>query len=351
VIASPTKFNPTALSEFLALRWLADPTTAWFGEFRPAPPAYAPVNRTPVGTAQEIEQALLAAMGKIDLSTSGLLLSGGMDSAILARLLPPGIRTYTIRFDAPDATDESDTAATYARASKHRHTVVTVGWTDYEACADLLMRSKRAPLHPVEVGLYVAARAARADGVTTLIVGNGADSTFGGLDRLLSRDWTFDEFVRRYTFVDPSRVLCRPASVLHVFEPWRRGDRVDVVGFLRTVHGDGVTQAFMNAVNTADCEMRAPYEDLTLRAALDLDRIRKGASKYLLRDLFATLYPNWSMPDKIAFARPMDRWMEGWRGPSNAEFRPVLNCDALSGEQRWLVYSLDRFLTLIGDAE
>ena len=38
-------------------------------------------------------------------------------------------------------------------------------------------------------------------------MGNGADSTFGGMDKLLSRDWDYEAFVQRYTFIDPAAVL------------------------------------------------------------------------------------------------------------------------------------------------
>lgn len=75
------------------------------------------------------------------------------------------------------------------------------------------MKHKKAPLHPVEVGLYKAAVASQQDGINVLASGTGADTMFGGLDKLLSKDWTFDEFVKRYTFLDPIRALKRPVPV------------------------------------------------------------------------------------------------------------------------------------------
>lgn len=41
--------------------------------------------------------------------------------------------------------------------------------------------------------------------------------------------------------------------------------------------------------------------------------------------------------------------MLGWpiRHPRRHEFRPDLSVAALTGEQRWLVYSLERFLNLL----
>jgi hypothetical protein len=347
MISSPVRFDSRALSEYLALRWLAGEETVWFGAFRPDRTALVSQVQLPVATPDDIEQALVVGLRDIDPRTTGLLLSGGIDSAILARLAPRGLRAYTIRFEAPGAVDESAMALRYAEATGLRHSVVSVGWSDYIATTDALSMRKRAPLHPVEVGLYRAAQAARIDGITTLLVGNGADSTFGGLDRLLSRDWTFEAFIERYTFLDPARVLRDPVASRHAFEPWRRGAAIDVAGFLKIVHGEGVTQAFMNGIGLGGCAMRAPYEDLVLDGPLDLVRIRSGESKYLLRELFRRLYPGFDPPEKIAFARPMDHWLAGWPGPVRAEFRDDVDVAALTGEQRWLVYALERFLTRV----
>jgi asparagine synthetase B (glutamine-hydrolysing) len=347
MITSAVRFHPRALSEYLALRWLANPATAWWGAFRPDRASLSPSIQVRVGTADEIERALRNGLRDVNPHTTGLLLSGGIDSAILARLVPSGMRAYTIRFDSPGAIDESVMAARYAEVSGLRHSVVSVGWRDYLATSDTLAMRKRAPLHPVEVGLFRATQAARIEGITTLIVGNGADSTFGGLDNLLSRDWVFDAFVERYSFVDPARVLRDPVAICGVFEPWRRAEAFDVAGFLKTVHGEGVTQAFVNAIAAGGCAMRAPYEDLVLDGPLDLGRIRAGESKYLLRELFLRLYPGFEVPEKIAFARPMDRWLADWPGPSRPEFRDDVSVAMLTGEQRWLLYALERFLTRV----
>lgn len=340
-------FSPAALSEYLALRWLARPDTAWVGAYRPDRSTIQPIATVGVRTAEEVVAALRARLADIDPATTGLFLSGGIDSAILARLLPAGVRAYTIRFVAPGAIDESVRAARFAAIAGLRHHIIDVTWDDYEAAADWLMLHKRAPLHPVEVGLYKAALRAAADGLSTVLVGNGADSTFGGLDQLLSRDWSLTDFIKRYTFLEPERALKTPADILEIFTPWQRGDRFDTAGFLKVVHGEGVTQAFANAIRAAGCAWRAPYEDLHLGSPLDLARIRAGESKYLLRAAFQQLYGEAHVPEKIAFARPMDTWMANWRGPGRerSEFHSDLDVTTLTGEQRWLLWSLCRFLT------
>lgn len=337
--------DPSCMSAYLALRYV--PRADW--AFRPGIAARLPASRAGVqarvGSPTEIVDALRARLREVDPARTGLLLSGGIDSAILAALLPRGVRAYTIRFVAPGAIDESERAAAFAARAGLSHHVVDVTWQDYLEHAGALMQHKRAPLHAIEVALHVAARRAAADGVDTLVVGNGADSTFGGLDKLLSRDWTFDAFVERYTFVEPEHVLAEPRSVRPLFEPYRRGDGIDAIGFLKHVHGTGIVQSFENAIEAAGCSVRAPYEDLALSVSLDLARIRSGEPKYLLVGVFDTLFGGMPAPEKIAFARPMDRWLADWRGPARREFKPGL--PALSGDQRWLVYCLESFLDLL----
>lgn len=332
-------------SAYLALRWVPRPNCRWSNARTPVFPELPCGRRHTVLTADDV----LRELGRIvEESCSrqkvGLLLSGGIDSAVLAALAPRGTPTFTIHFDSATVTDESPRAASYAALAGHPHHVVTVNWKDYEASLPELMRSKGAPLHAVEVGLFRAAERAAAQGIEALITGNGADSTFGGLDQLLGRDWTFDAFVERYTFLRPAVALREPVDVSSAFEPYRRGAGFDVQGFLKTVHGDGVTQAFTSAIACGGCGMVAPYEDLLLGTPLDLGRIRAGESKYILRQVFQRLYPSLPLPQKIAFARPMEAWMSDWAGPSRHEFRADIDVRGMTGEQRWLVFCLDRFL-------
>ena len=72
-------------------------------------------------------------------------------------------------------------------------------------------------------------------------------------------------------------------------------------------------------------------------------RIRNGESKYVLRELFERRFEGVAIPEKIAFARPMDRWLADWPGPKRAEFSR-LDIDNFSGDQRWLLWCLERFL-------
>ncbi len=342
------EFDPFCLSSFLTFRYVVRETAEWSPGVRPRWPRIEPGERIAVRDSREILDALRRLVDDAALRPNvGLLLSGGIDSAILAALLPRGTPAYTVRFDAGRAVDESRAAAMYAARCGLPHKIVTVTWDDYEQQLDGLMRHKRSPLHPVEVGLFQAARVAVDDGVDTLLVGNGADSTFGGLDQLLSRDWTLDEFIRRYTFIEPATVLPDAVPMRSEFAEYVHGNTFNTGGFLKEVHGRGIIQAFDNALHAADCVSVAPYESLDLAEPLDLARIRAGEPKYLLRSVFEELYPGLPLAEKIAFARPMDDWMKSWEGPRRAEFKPGLDLRRFSGEQKWLLHSLEKFMELV----
>ena len=340
--------NPYCLSSFLAFRYLVDPAAEWVPGIRPAYHEVSTQGQIPVETMAEIETRLRELVASRLTPTTGILLSGGIDSAILAALLPAGTRAYTIKFNADRFLDESIQARVYAERLHLRHAVVEIDWPDYAAFGPALMRRKKAPLHAIEVSLHKAALAAKADGLDKLIVGNGADSTFGGMDKLLARDWTLADFYRRYTFVDPFAALCQPVDLHSVYETYLRPDgNIDIQRFLKTVHGIGIIQSFETAIHAAGLSLLEPFEQLRYTQPLDLARIRSGESKYLLKALFRRLYDGLEPPEKIPFARPMDIWLADWTGPMRPEFKAGVNWRAFTGDQRWLIYVLEQFLHLL----
>jgi len=342
------EYDKYCMSSYLAFRYVVSETASWRPELKPAPIRDPVQSKIVVNSSEEVLRNLRSLTNAMCASRRvGLLLSSGIDSAILAALVPKDCVTYTVKFVAPDAVDETANAKRVADFCGLKHRTVEVTWQDYERHMDYLMLKKRSPLHPLEVAIYKAAACAHDDGVRTLLVGNGADSTFGGMDKLLCKDWSYQEFISRYTYVEPSRVLRAPKSIEHVYATYKRGNTIDVQGFLKTVHGRGIIQVFDNSISAADCGVEEPYEHLRLGIPLDMNRIRSGEPKYILRKVFADLYPGWKIPDKIAFARPMDAWLSSWKGPTRREFLPNLDLDQFTGEQKWLIFCLERFLNLM----
>lgn len=335
------------ISSYLTFRYVAEPGYFWKQGVQPDFPSISSEDQIAISQSSDISEVLKSYVDQNFTCDSAVLLSGGIDSAIIASYLPEGTKAYTIRFMADGAIDETAMAAQYARAYNLDHTIVDVYWSDFMEFTPYLMKMKNSPLHAVEVGVYKAASLARQDKIKKIFLGNGADSTFGGLDKLLSKEWNFNEFVQRYTFVSPKKVLKKPVSMLSVFNRYRfDNDYIDYISFLKDVHGTGIIQAFENAIKSAGCISLEPYESMKLAIPLDLAKIRNGNSKYMLRELFSKRYPDIAIPNKIAFARPMDTWLEDWSGPDREEFLKF-DIQMLSGDQKWLIYCLELFLNQI----
>ena len=58
-------------------------------------------------------------------------------------------------------------------------------------------------------------------------------------------------------------------------------------------------------------------------------------------------YPDIPVPNKIPMPRPVDKYFESWSGPRRAEFRDDLDMQNFSGNQKWQLYCLERFLNMI----
>ena len=119
----------------------------------------------------------------------------------------------------------------------------------------------------------------------------------------------------------------------------------NVEQFIKDIFGYDTYLAFSNGINSAGCNLVAPYAYLKLKRKLDLNRIRNGESKYLLAEVFLKRFKEFSVvPSKIAFARPMDQWMSNWEGPKRKEFKNNININNYTGNQKWLLYCLEYFL-------
>lgn len=305
--------------------------------------------RIPVSTSIELERVL---RDRVEKDTNGkaaaLALSGGIDSAILAKFMPKGSVAYTFRCRVPgiEVTNEVPAAARYAEECGLEHRVVEVYWEDFVRFAPVLMAKKGAPIHSIEVQIYKAACQAKADGFSSLIFGESADVNFGGMDGLLAKDWKIGEFVDRYAYILPHQVLRQPILITEPFSLYESDGYIDAHEFVRHEFYREAMGTYQNACGAGGVEFCAPFSHAFLGEPINYARVRNGESKYLVREIFSRLYPEWEVPKKIPMPRPMNEWLKGWRGPVRSEFYPHCT-DDMSGDQKWLVWSLETFLNLI----
>lgn len=335
------------MSAYLTFRYIPDENIDFFEDtrhfnFKPLPEDQL----IKCASAKDIDDNIAKSMKEYVDSDTAIMLSGGMDSAILASYMPRGSKAYTMKCIAEGALDETIQARKYADAYGLDHEIVEIHWEDYLKNAPELMKHRGMPIHSIENQIYQVALRAKEDGIKKLIIGNSADVVFYGFDKLLAQDWSFNDFVKRYTFVDPAEVLKEPISMVHIFEPYRINEtKIDFLKFINGIYMIESCGSYMNAFSLADMDYMDPYDKLIMKNPVDLNRIRNGEPKYLIRELFAMKYPDISIPNKIPMPRATDKWLANWEGPKRPEFLQ-LDISQFTGDQKWLMFCLELFLNL-----
>lgn len=313
---------------------------------------YAPVSdeeRIAVHTSADIDAAIQEQFDELyrKYDHIGILLSGGMDSANLASYLRPGSHAYTFNSVSGEFDADVERARKYCAKFQLQHHLIDITMDDYELYAPIVMHYKFAPVHSIEPQIYKAAIMAKQDGVQLMIVGESADLIFGGMDKLISPEWTFDGFVKRYTFLDPALVLTHPVSQSELFERYRTGETtIDYMRFMDEVFAIESSSSYLNAFGAAWLPYYDPYARLVMADPLDMDRVRNGEPKYLVRGLYAMKYPELEIPFKIPMPRPVDVVLKDWPGPKRMEFRRDIPMDQLTGNQKWQLWCAEQFLNL-----
>lgn len=305
--------------------------------------------REKVRTADELIEALKGIVTEATKEgKAALALSGGIDSAILAKFMPENSVAYTFRCVVPgkEVTDESSRAASYAEICHLDQRVIDIRWEDIEAVIEDLIRHKGGPVHSIEAQIYICALKAKAAGFDKVIFGENADIIYGGMNGLLAKDWTFGEFVDRYSYVMPYKVLKDPEMPLEPFREFCVDGHIDGHDFINKYFRQEALGTYNNACNTAGISFVGPYSMTVFDAPIDYERIRSGDTKYIIREAFRKLYPDYVPPEKIPMPRPVNEWFADWEGPTRPEFIPHCT-DGMSGDQKWMVWCAEKYLNLL----
>ena len=309
--------------------------------------------REPIYDSFQLECELRKQMNRINADgKAALALSGGIDSAVLAKFMPKGSTVYTFKCIVPgmQVTDESPAADRYAEECGLVHKIVEIYWEDFEKFSPVLMKNKGTPIHSIEVQIYKASLQAKEDGFNTLIFGESADLNYGGLSDLLSKDRTVGDFIQRYAYVMPFKALKDYVIPMETITPYINDGYVDVHEFCRNPFFIEAMGSYSNATETAGIKLETPYACTYMGIPMDYERLRKGENKYLVREVFSRLYEGFTVPTKTPMPRPMNEWFKDWSGPVRPEFWPHCT-DDMNGDQRWLVWCLERFLDLLDKGE
>ncbi len=335
------------MSHYLAFRFIKDENINFFDGlshtvFKPRDEKEIAL----VSTINEMDSIIRAKINEFYVpNKTAILLSGGIDSAILASYLPEGTKAYTFKCIADGAIDETAQARKYCDAYKLDHEIIEMNWSDFEELTPEILKADGVPFHSIEVQLLKAAKYAKSQGIERFIIGESADLIFGGMDKLIGKDWNFEEFYNRYNFIEPSKALKNPISVKDVYEKYRLpNDKIDFLTFMDEIFSIESSTSYMHAFKIAGIKYLDPYTFMKMAFPLDLSRIRNGEPKYMVRELFAKRYPNIEIPTKIPMPRATNQWLENYK-PTRPEF--IENCaENMTGDQKWLCWCLEQFLNM-----
>ena len=336
------------MSSYLAFRFVVDEDRIFKEGLPHKDHELIPVEKKrPCRTAEDIDRAIRESLEKIDLSHAGVLLSGGMDSAILASYMPKGTKAYTAKCIGENAIDETIQARKYCETYDLEHVIVEVSWDDYKELMDGLMLFQGAPIISNEPQALKIVKQAKDAGITNIIHGDAADTEFGGYSLMLAKEWSLEDWIDRSIYIRPEKVLVNPIDIYSRYEQYRKNDGIaDNDGFIKDIYTRATAGAFTLPCRSEGLEFCDPYEEMRMAEPLDLQRVRTGDSKYLIRELYKKRYPKLDIPEKIPMSRPAEAWMADWEGPTREEFIP--GCEKLlNGDRKMLLYSLERFLNLI----
>ena len=338
------------LSSYMAFRYIWKDGVDYYKGFHHKNYSAIPdAERIPVKTSGDIDEQKQKQIDELyrRYDNIGILLSGGMDSANIASYLKPGSHAYTFVSDTGVFDKDVERARTYCNKLGLIHHLVEITMDDYRKYTSIVMAAKCAPVHSIEPQIYKAAIMAKKDGVQMMLVGESADLIFGGMDKLISPQWTFDGFAKRYTFLEPTLVLKNPVPQDELYERYRiDADHIDFMKFMDEVFAIESSSSYLNAFGVAGLPYYDPYAKLVMAEPLDMERVRNGEPKYLVRGLYAIKYPELEIPFKIPMPRPVDAVFKDWDGPKRPEFRTDIPMNTLTGNQKWQLWCAEQFLNL-----
>jgi asparagine synthase (glutamine-hydrolysing) len=203
--------DPGAVRDYLAYRYVPGPRTILSGIRKLTPGSYAlwqfgrlrevrywvpPDRKTAASTP--MGDPVAAFTEKLDEAVkerlpAGILLSGGIDSAMLVALAAKHqkVKTFSAGF-ADDAASELARAAQVAKRFGTEHHEIVLSPRDVLARLPQAVAERDAPVsRPADVALYfMAAEVARQGGAPAVLTGDGADEVLGGYRRhVTERHW------------------------------------------------------------------------------------------------------------------------------------------------------------------
>lgn len=306
------------------------------------------IEKSPVKISNEddLDIFLKKFFKNIDFNKTGIMLSGGIDSSLLASYMPKGSYAFTISYPEMKNKDEVERAKFFAKSFGLKLIVVEVTFQDVLNFHDELAINKGQPLSSIEIGIYKMCLEAKKYNLTSLITGMGADGVFGGTFNLMSRDWTNNEFVERFTYIKPEIVMRNPVDSMEFYEMYYSDPYFDMFGFLDDVESEYTVSYFANPSQLSGIKLYAPFESCVRDFELDRNEMLNGNEKKLLRLLFRKRNGFEFSGIKKAFPRPTEYWENFYSDKLDSVFYKDSYSRLSNPEQKWILFTTNRFIEL-----
>ncbi|MCD8378587.1 MAG: asparagine synthase C-terminal domain-containing protein [Candidatus Gastranaerophilales bacterium] len=340
------------ISDFLRYRTVLD-GYAWEENIIPEKIYLKDEGTIPVKTSQDLDNTIKIIFNKINKDEKlGIMLSGGIDSAILASYMPEGSIAYTMKSIAENSVNEVERAKRYAKKCNLDLRVVEITWEDMNRISKILMKKSKMPHHSIQPMIYRICEEAHKDGIKTVLCGENADLKFGGFDGLLSKDWSLEDFIERYTFLCPDKILKNPVDDFSEFEKARTDCSIDVHKFLNDHYVKMALHDYILPFKLNNMNIVMPYAYTYLDAPLDLKRVRNGENKYIVRELYNKIYPDIEPEKKLPMPRAVGIWLKDYQ--LSSAHKDIFKDEDISEykpDQKWQLYILEMFLDMLENGE
>lgn len=305
-----------------------------------------------VKTVEETKAVLKERLGKLE--DTALLLSGGMDSAILLPFMPKSTIAYTVHHNQLDEDNEVEIARKYCEKFNIQHKVIAIEPEEYMGCMDDLMINKGMPLSPAEPIIYLASKVAVDDGFKRIVTGAGADACHGGFTEL-RKEFTLKGYIKRLerSYGSPKKLLNSHSDISNLLESYLKPEQptsknilhrllnknkilVDTKRFLSELSVERF--AFDNAINLSGAEHITPLREITYN--FDEEKNMKEP-KYFIQDIYRSIY-DYNPPKKLGLQKP--KFLLKDYQPSNFDlYKEGIRVNKLRFPQKFLIYCLERF--------
>jgi len=319
-----------------------------------------PVHSNTLKEINDVDEAKAFLTDRLgSLNNSAILLSGGMDSAILLPFMPKDTIAYTIYHEQLGDDNEISIARKYCEKFGIKHKVISVDPKDYFNCMDALMTNKKMPLSPAEPIFYLASKVAVNDGFDQVVTGAGADARLGGFNKD-RRKYTIKSYQKRLakTYVQPSKTLNHFANIENALIDYIKptntrqnkiinllnnllpfSDKTKIVDTKRFLNDIGYERfAYDNAIGLAGAEHISPLKEVQFN--IDEDRNQKQP-KYFIQDIYKDIY-GYLPPKKKGLQKPS--FLLKNYSPNNFDlFNQDLDVNKLTYDKKFLIYCLEKF--------